>query len=969
MWGLGVCASARVSAAPRHSWLGCWGLCVLGACSACAPPFLAGVCGVGVCVWARFVAAPRLSWLGCWGVRVCVRALLVPRPSWLGCAVWLCMLGLGFRLRPATPGWGVGVYVCVCVRAPLVPRHSWLGYAVWVGVLGLWFPLRPASPGWGVGVCVCVCVLAPLVPRHSWLGCACLGSGFGCAPPLLAGASECVRVCVRSPLVPRHSWLGCLCFRSGFGCAPQLRAGVSGCVCACVRAPLVPRYSWLGFVVCGFGVAWHLSLCRGSLRVVRAAPVCGTRWPLLLGTCPCALVVAGGVPLCRAWWPGSDAPHLVRSGRSLCSGRLSRRRGAVPHAGGLRPRLYWVAAWGTRRPAENRALCACRWPPLIRGRWARSASYPFGAARWGCPWRVPPASVLGCVRCGGWRLWTQSLTRPVSRTVCLSTGDSAGAPGLFRVDADTPPFGSEDATPGSRACVRVRVPLGRVGRAGLPGALWCASPFPMAGLAALFVCSASSGLGSAFFFFCAPWLSLAFLVFGPGLPALGVLPHPPPPPPLFVSLSPFFFFLVRPRCLLCSVFSCPGCLGPWRVLVSPSPPFFFFLFFCFSSVLFFLIPWLFFFAPPFRVFRAGVPWTLVPCCRLRPPPCCFFLPVCFLLFVFFPRLCLAGGAVRALRVCPGLWGVLVCALVVLSLSLLFVRCSLAPLALAGVVWCCHVLGCLLLGLAVLHCLLVGPGVLFWWCCPCLAAWLAALWFGVVCLGVPLPCVVLCGAVLSCGGVLSCSGVCLRRGLCLLFVSCRWASVVCVLGSRAVRSLSSAPCAVLCCAVLVPLCCAVRVVCAISGAWCFWFLLSLCVFGGPLVALVAWCCRLVVYDGLGIRVWPRLPSLGVFPAVSCSPVLCPVALCCRVVLCCGALSSFFPFFLALLVALVVCFPQNISCKTRKNGSPFENKLKLYSTQPTRENQHHIQLTDLRATRPPPLRCCRKYSEVFFPYLKL
>ena len=49
---------------------------------------------------------------------------------------------------------------------------------------------------------------------------------------------------------------------------------------------------------------------------------------------------------------------------------------------------------------------------------------------------------------------TRSLMRPVSRTVRLSTGDSAGAPGLFRVDADTSPSGSEDATPGS-ACVCV----------------------------------------------------------------------------------------------------------------------------------------------------------------------------------------------------------------------------------------------------------------------------------------------------------------------------------------------------------------------------------------------------------------------------------------------------------------------------------------------------------------------------------
>ena len=57
------------------------------------------------------------------------------------------------------------------------------------------------------------------------------------------------------------------------------------------------------------------------------------------------------------------------------------------------------------------------------------------------------------------------------------------------------------------------------------------------------------------------------------------------------------------------------------------------------------------------------------------------------------------------------------------------------------------------------------------CCPCRAAWLAALWFGVVCLGGLRPCVVACGGVLSCGGVLLCSAVCLRRCLCLLFLSC------------------------------------------------------------------------------------------------------------------------------------------------------------------------------------------------------
>ena len=58
------------------------GLC-LGSGVVCAPPLMAGV-------------------LGC--LCACVRAPLVPRISWLGCAVWVCVLGLGFRLRPATLG-------------------------------------------------------------------------------------------------------------------------------------------------------------------------------------------------------------------------------------------------------------------------------------------------------------------------------------------------------------------------------------------------------------------------------------------------------------------------------------------------------------------------------------------------------------------------------------------------------------------------------------------------------------------------------------------------------------------------------------------------------------------------------------------------------------------------------------------------------------------------------------------------
>ena len=657
--GVGVCALAWVSAAPRHSWLGCWGVCVLvrplrlypatpgwgvrrgcvcfglgfgcappllagvlgcvrvrvraplvprhswlgcAARSACTPPLLAGVCGPGVCALAWVSAAPRHSWLGCWGVCVLVRPLrlypatpgwgvrrgcvcfglgfgcappllagvlgcvcarapapLVPRHSWLGCAAWVCVLWLGFRLRPATPGWGVGVCACscapsactppllagvcgalrlypatpgwgvprgcvcfglgfgcappllagvlgcVCARAPapLVPRHSWLGCAAWVCVLWLGFRLRPATPGWGVGVCACscarsactppllagvcgvgVCALAwvSAAPRHSWLGCwgvcvlvrplrlypatpgwgvrrgcVCFGLGFGCAPPLLAGVLGCVRVRVRAPLVPRHSWLGCaarsactppllagvcgpgvcalawvsaaprhswlgcwgvcvlvrplrlypatpgwgvrrgcVCFGLGFGCAPPLLAGVLGCVCARAPAPLVPRHSWLGCAawVCvlwlGFRLrpatpGWGVGVCACSCAPSACTP------PLLAGVCGALRLYPAtpgwGVPrgcVCFGLGFGCAPPLLAGVLGCVCA------RAPAP----LVPRHSWLgcAAWvcvlwlGFRlRPATpgwGVGVCACSCarsactPPLLAGVCGALRLYP-----------------------------------------------------------------------------------------------------------------------------------------------------------------------------------------------------------------------------------------------------------------------------------------------------------------------------------------------------------------------------------------------------------------------------------------------------------------------------------------------------------------------------------------------------------------------------------------------------------------
>ena len=155
-------------------------------------------------------------------------------------------------------------------------------------------------------------------------------------------------------------------------------------------------------------------------------------------------------------------------------------------------------------------------------------------------------------------------------------GDSAGAPGLFCVDADTSPCGMKETAIGSGACVLVRALLGRVGRAGLPGAFWCASPFlwpfcpssllgplpgwgcPWLGCLVFFPFFSASPL--------APWLSPALCAFRPWVPwALA----------LFVcsatSPRPFFFPSSAPPCPGLSVVSGPGCPRPLRFVADPPP--------------------------------------------------------------------------------------------------------------------------------------------------------------------------------------------------------------------------------------------------------------------------------------------------------------------------------------------------------------------------------------------------------------
>ena len=118
-WGVGVCVC----------------LC---APSACTLLILAGVRAVGVCAWDLVSAATCHSWVGCWGVcvLVCELRLYSAIP---GCEVWVCVLRLGFPLRPATRG--CGVWVCAGLS------QEWWGAAETRAQIHTHTPHTPARSG------------------------------------------------------------------------------------------------------------------------------------------------------------------------------------------------------------------------------------------------------------------------------------------------------------------------------------------------------------------------------------------------------------------------------------------------------------------------------------------------------------------------------------------------------------------------------------------------------------------------------------------------------------------------------------------------------------------------------------------------------------------------------------------------------------------------------------------------------
>ena len=339
----------------------------------------------------------------------------------------------------------------------------------------------------------------------------------------------------------------------------------------------------------GLGVAWNCLACLGCVRVVRAVRVCCTRRPLLLGTWSCAVVVAGGVPLWRASWPCIGAPHLAGPVAPGALVGFPVRCGAFPHSGESRPQDYWAITRVTWRTAENLAHGACPGLLLRQGRWARSASYPFGAPRLGYSCWVPPASVFGCVRCG-----ILACVDPVTRASGFlyrtsfdgGIGRCTGAVSCRRRQFPFLVRGGHARVPCTCACARRSWP----GRAGLPPGrvfarahlfFWPLCPPALLGPLRAGVAPFSSFCWPAYFslFFLSSFRARAVsgsLLFR-ALAALGLLtlaPH------VFFCPLPHrvVFFFAPPHCLLGFLwFPAPGVLGLGALRFPPPTPLFFFI--------------------------------------------------------------------------------------------------------------------------------------------------------------------------------------------------------------------------------------------------------------------------------------------------------------------------------------------------------------------------------------------------------
>ena len=959
-------------ATPRHSWLG-----LAAGGGGRSPPLLAGVCrrrwcvavvcwwGCGWCVlwlvprhsWRRFLCAtPRHSWLGfaaAGGGRsppllagVCLRLWCVVCGGgvlvglWLVCGVVgpspllaevpVCYsppLLAGFRCRwwwavPATPGWGplaavvCGVWCVVC--------GVWcVAVVCWWGCSGVWCGWSLATPGGGSCVLLSATpgwVSLPVVvggPRHSWLGSACGGGVWCvvcgvwcvvCGGGVLVGLFWCVVW-----LVPRHSWRRFLC--------------------------ATPRHSWLGFAAVGGGRSPPL---LAGVRLRRWCVVCGVwRWcvgGVVAGVwCGWSLATPGGgscvlLPATPGW---VSLPLVVGGPRHSwlgSAGGVGLWCVAVVCCWGC----GWCVVWLVPRHSWRRSLCATprhSWLGFVAGGGGRSPPLLAGV-RWR-RWCV----VCGVV-CG---VLLGFLATPGGGSCVLLPA----TPGWVSLPVVV--GGPRHSWLGSAGGGGVRALLGRVGRAGLPGAFWCASPFPLAALSFCFAWF-PQGWGCPSLFRCCCRSSLVVFL---GLPLPGwrlvcvsrlavgcSLVVAPPPPPTFVSggfqrscLWPLCFCLffpsssssVRPRCLRLSLVSGPGCPGPrrlrclfcWpaasrlsvrlslfrafrlavgcsRVVAAPPPPLVSRGFRSCRSVLCAVLCC----ASLGAVLRRAAACCVARCCAVV---CCVALVWCR---------CLLR---RALWRCPSPWGPVLCGAVFCGVPPRCVLCAVCVLPWRGGACCCSPL-CLVLCVSRGAVLCVPCALRSVRCCASLC-WCARVVLFVWCVlllapGAVVRCCVLCcflwcavvrcwvwWPVVVCWWRVSVSVSLSGRVVCfpVVGVVCCGALLSCVVFCGAVLSRG----AVLLCSAVVLRCCwgllcppvgrRAVLCCAVGWLCCFWP-------GGGVCVL--WCSFPRAVRSLSSPLC-ALRCLVVLAVVPCFPVSCAVALCCRVVLCCRALLSF-------CGAVCVCF---------------------------------------------------------------
>ena len=488
-----------------------------------------------------------------------VRCLCVLCPGPFGSRSPVCLLGALFCLCVVL-GHLAPVHRCarsVCCVACAV---SWATWLLFTGVptrcvllrvrcpgpLGSWSPVR--SPGVLCGV------LGPLAPVHRCACSVCCAVGCVCGTSLRGVHSSICTVAIRS--------------RQGLG-TPRARTRLSRRRLFVAGRGWVPSGRTCVHPDGGCSVASRGWGCRGCTRP-------SGRRLVLLGTCPpvvvrCGLCTLPGfaapggrrclAPVRVPWlWPAACLSG-VRRGPAWCAAPLPVRSLSVlrsafptpwclPPLQGLAPPALLSGCAGHAEagrepgslclllaPAEAGALGLLRVVPIRGPAMGLSLAGPSGiglrlrALRWlACVDPVTDASGFP------YRPW-------FDEGLGWCTGAVSGGRRHFplRVGGRHPPR--------SRGCVRVLALFGRVGRAGLPGAFWCASPFPLATLS-----------------FCFAWPPPGW-----GCPCLGPLFPLPSPTFAFVFFfffSPLFFFSLRPLCLLLSLVYGPGCPGPWRFVLS-----------------------------------------------------------------------------------------------------------------------------------------------------------------------------------------------------------------------------------------------------------------------------------------------------------------------------------------------------------------------------------------------------------------